>query len=145
MTRRKFVALSVCFLCLVGSLVPFDTVFVPEWKLRLVDENGNPWRGQYVAQYCTNYTLGIHPCEDQENASQITDQDGVVLFPERRIRANLLYRIFRPVFGLFLLLLNGEYGENGYLSTSGPYGSQVIRFEPDGPLPIEIVISAPKS
>lgn len=143
MMKTKTKIIGIILIVILGiSFIPFDTIFIPEWRLRLVDENGNPWNGQYVAQHCTNYTLGIHPCEGVQDASQITDENGFVVFPERRIRANLLYRVIRPIIGLALLVINGEFGTNGYITTSGPYGSRMIDFEPEGPLPTEIVLTS---
>ena len=87
------------------SLIPYDTVFVPEWHLRIVDGSGNPVVGVRVVQFCTNYTLGIHPCELVDDDEMTTDNDGFVVFPARKIRANLLYRVTRPIFGLVLLIV----------------------------------------
>ena len=138
--RNKVAIVIIVLTCLGLSLIPFDTTFIPEWKLRVVNEGGVPLEGQFVAQYCTNYTLGIHPCEDVDNDSKITNREGYVVFPERKIRASLLYRIVRPIAGLFLFLANGEYGTYGSVGTSGPYGTKSIEYRPEGPLPEKIIL-----
>jgi len=129
---------------LAASLIPFETTFIPEWKLRVVNDKGEPLSGQFVAQYCTNYTLGIHPCENVGEDSKITDEEGYVIFPARKIRATLLYRSIRPVIGLALLIANGEYGSNGSFATSGPGGTKSIDFDPRKSLPTEIELPSKK-
>jgi hypothetical protein len=139
---RKYIKIfgMVAVIVFAASFIPFETTFVPEWKLRVVNEKGVPLSGQFVAQYCTNYTLGIHPCEGVNDDSKITDKNGYVVFPARKIRASLLYRIVRPALGLVLLIANGEYGTNGSVATSGPWGTKSIDYTPGKPLPSEIVL-----
>jgi hypothetical protein len=143
MTTRNLIIISVSILLIVILCsIPFDTTFVPEWRLQLVDKNGLACKGQVARQFCTNYTLGIHPCEGVTDDSQQADDDGYVIFPARKIRANMFYRITRPVYGLALLVANGEYGTNGYISTYGPCGSRIIDYKPGGPLPDAIVCAS---
>lgn len=140
----KKIIVFIVFGVLIASSVPFKTTFIPEMKIRVVDENGYPYRGQTIAQYCTNYTLGIHPCEEVSDAAKQTDEDGFVVFPAREITASLLYRVTRPILGLVLLVANGEYGSNAHLLASGPRGDQRIEFEPGGPYPTQIVLPSSK-
>jgi hypothetical protein len=132
-------------LVLALSLIPYDTEYVPEWRLRVVDGNGLPCKRQLVSQYCTNYTLGIHPCETEDNFARLTDEEGYVVFPARRIRASFLYRVTRPVLGLLLLIANGEYGKNGSIGTTGPCGTAGIEYQPGGPLPDTIMVGSSES
>ena len=138
---RKRWFLTIVVLCLLGvSLLPFDTIFVPEWTIRVVDENGAPYKGLYVAQYCTNYILNIHPCEGAADASKATDGDGYVTFPERKIRASLLYRIVRPVLSYILSFVHGGSGVHGDLVSTGPQGYADLKYTPGESLPKEFVI-----
>jgi hypothetical protein len=138
---KKIFVFFVITAAVVGlSLIPYDTVFVPEWHLRIVDGSGNPVVGVRVVQFCTNYTLGIHPCELVDDDEMTTDNDGFVVFPARKIRANLLYRVTRPIFGLVLLVANDEYGTNGYIRVGGPCGNKLIDYKPEGPLPSTIAV-----
>lgn len=142
MRNRKLLTFAIVILAILPVLlIPFETVFVPEWRLRLVNEKGEACPEQVATQYCTNYTLGIHPCELVDDQRQVADRDGFVTFPARKLRASMSYRIARPVIGLGLLVLNGEYGTNGSIITGGPCGSGTFEYEPGQTLPDHIVIS----
>lgn len=136
---KKSIIIVSCLVFLL-SLVPFNTTFLPDMTVRVVDERGNPYVGEFVVQNCTNYTMGIHPCEEVNDTSKPTDENGYITFPARKLRANLLYRIVRPVAGLLLLIANGEYGTNASISTSGPQGNKRVEFKAEGPYPTEIML-----
>lgn len=137
MKKRVFVGIIIIFLL---SLIPFNTTFLPEMTIRVVDENGRPYVGELASQYCTNYTMGIHPCEDVEDASKPTDVNGYVTFPARKLRASLLYRLVRPVAGLLLWVANGEYGTNASIVAGNATSTRHVDFRPEGPYPAEIIV-----
>jgi hypothetical protein len=74
-------------------LYPFKTTVVPDWKVRIVDEAGNPMRSFRVREVWQHYT--IESTSHQEDL--ITDGDGYVTFPKRTVRGSLLVRIGRPM------------------------------------------------
>jgi hypothetical protein len=102
---------------------------VPEWKIRVEDENGNPYAGKMVRQFCTNYTLGIHPCEDADDTTKYTDDNGYVVFPERKIQASLLSRLLRSSYHFVLQFAHGGFGAQAYVDSSGPQGYKRLDYD----------------
>jgi hypothetical protein len=139
---KKLVIGALALLILILTAIPFETTFVPEWKLRVVDEFGVPYKKQLVREFCNNYTLGIHPCEGKDDTDKLTDENGYVVFPERVIRASLIFRIVRFFIAFLLFFVNGEYGEQVYVDSSGPKGHAELRFVPGTPLPEVFVLAS---
>lgn len=128
------------------SLIPINTVLVPEWKVQVVDENGTPYKGQIIRQSCHNYTLDVHPCSGTEGSIQKTDENGFVVFPERRIEMNGISRIFRPVGSLLqAVFLHGSLGRSIYLDSVGPKGMKTLKYISDESLPEKLILPSEAS
>jgi hypothetical protein len=78
---------------LVTFLYPLETTTVPHWNLRVVDDAGAAVREINVTEHWQNYLL---ESEGHEEA-QTTNQDGLVIFGARTIRASLLRRLFAQI------------------------------------------------
>jgi len=74
-------------------LYPLQTTTVPHWNLRVVDDAGAAVREINVTEHWQNYLL---ESEGHEEA-QTTNQDGLVSFGARTIRASLLRRLFAQI------------------------------------------------
>lgn len=131
---KRYLVIAIVAVLLVGSLIPYRTVFVPRWRVKVVDENGKPYKGQLVRQFCDNYSLDVSPCSN-DDANQRSDENGYVEFPERVIVANLVFRICKPLLSYVLLLAHGSVGSDIYLDSSGPTGYRTLRYDPDSGLP----------
>ena len=87
-------AVTKLILCLFivgisGLLVyPYETTVVPDWRVRVVDENGNPVSGVTVTEYWRHMSFE----SDDHHAEAITDYSGYVSFPGRTTRAPLIRR-----------------------------------------------------
>jgi hypothetical protein len=66
-------------------LYPIKTTVVPDWKIRIVDEAGNPMRSFRVREIWQHYTIETYSHEED----LITDGDGYV--------TSLLVRIGWPM------------------------------------------------
>lgn len=141
MKRILFCLVITCIFIL--SFIPYDTILVPAWRVQLVDERGFQYKGQIVRQFCYDYTLGISPCAARDDSYKITDNDGYVEFPERRIRASLLYRIFATIKNTALVFAHGSIGKETYIDSSGPSGYRILRYESNGgPPPDTFILNA---
>ena len=85
-----FLALAVV---LVTFLYPLETTTVPHWNLRVVDDAGAAVREINVTEHWQNYLL---ESEGHEEA-QTTNQDGLVSFGARSIRASVSRRLFARI------------------------------------------------
>src|SRR5216683_464277 len=96
MTKRKgrtlLVAISLIGLAVV-MLYPWETMVVPEWKVRIVDENGLPLVNTGVREVWQHYSIESRG----HRQDLITDKAGYVTFSERTIRAPLALRITRTI------------------------------------------------
>ena len=94
MTERKLLLRVLALLGLIVLLIyPFETTVVPEWKIRIVDEAGDPLRVTRVREVWQHYT--IESASHEEDL--ITDGDGYVTFPRPTVRGSLLVRIGVPI------------------------------------------------
>jgi hypothetical protein len=86
--RIVVLATSVVFLVIVSY--PFETTIVPQWNLQVVDEAGAPVREINVTEHWQHYVLESGGHEE----AQTTNQDGLVSFGARSIRASVVRRLF---------------------------------------------------
>ena len=87
--RFRFVVIVGLVLFLVTFLYPFETSTVPLWNLRVVDDAGAPVREINVTEHWQNYLLENSGHEE----AQTTNQDGLVSFGARTIRASIARRL----------------------------------------------------
>jgi hypothetical protein len=137
---KRLVAVVLVSIIAVLLFLPIHTILVPEWKIRVIDERGNPYRGKMVRQSCSNYILGIHPCEESGDATQYTDDNGYVIFPERKITASLLSRLVRTVFHFIVQNIHGGWGIHISVDSSGPQGYKRLDYKPGEPFPSEFIL-----
>src|SRR5690606_13010980 len=134
----KKLTVTITFILSLALLgfVPFETLSVPKWRIRVVDSYGNAIVKQDLVQLCENYTLSVDPCVDAPDRILTTDKDGFVEFSERSIRMNLWSRIFNSVMNFLLIIAHGSYGNDVYVLVSGgPYSNAELRYDPNKPQP----------
>ena len=109
---REFAGAAV--LLLAFFLYPFKTTIVPRWRLKVVDESrvlGVP--DIRVTEHWQHYLLESEGHEEMQKANQ----NGLVDFPARTIRASLASRVMRTIF---------NFASQGANAKSGPYASIVV-------------------
>ena len=131
---RKYIVL---ILCAVILLAPFPTTVVPEWKLRVIDQNGKPFVGERVQEYWQHYSLESQGHQEQ----RLTDENGNVVFAKRRIWSPLLWRIVSTSLAAVLVIAHGSMGVDAWLMVVNYSSSGGARtYKPGEPLPNEIVL-----
>lgn len=103
-------------LVLAGILLyPFESVVVPPWTLRIVDEQGNP-----VARIPVKYWWRHYSFERNDHVEEArTDNNGVVSFPQRTARGSLLARMLMPVLQWWPLNPHASLGPSGQIVVWG--------------------------
>lgn len=114
-------------------LYPFQTTVVPDWKVRIVDEAGNPISSFRVREVWQHYT--IESTSHQEDL--ITDGEGYVTFPKRTVRGSLLVRIGRPMVNV--LNVHASFGPKAYVSVLDDQTVPQL-FSPGQPLTTQVVV-----
>jgi len=118
---RQIVILAFIF----ALLIPFPTTIVPEWKIRAVDESGNPFAGAGFRQSWNHYSYDISGQEFRE-----VDENGYVVFPERTFTAPLIYRVVRSGLAYLLLLAHGSVGSSASVNaTTDKCSSEHLEYE----------------
>ncbi len=136
---KSKIILIILIISAVLSLIPFHTTAAPEWKIQVIDENGSPYKGQLVRQFCRNYSLQAD-CADAES-DQYTDENGYVTFPKRTIRLSLILRVLN--FGVNIFHSIGghtSFGTVVRITSSGPVGYPALEYDPDQPLPEKFIL-----
>ena len=105
--------ITILALFLLTFLYPFQTTTVPHWDLRVVDDAGVPVREINVTEHWQNYLL---ESEGHEEA-RITDQNGMVGFGLRSIRASVARRLFARL---------SKFGSNDAQGRIDRYGAVVV-------------------
>jgi hypothetical protein len=114
--KLSIVVVVVLTSIVVVALLPFETIVVPEWNVKVLDEHGNLVSGVAVRESWGD--LSIEPDEHEE--LRVSDTNGNLSFPVRTIKASLLHR----VVGKTINSLKGHgqsEGPTAYLLVSGPY------------------------
>src|SRR5438876_3234870 len=138
--QRKWIVTGAFIACLVVLLFyPFETTVVPEWKLRVVDQTGQPLRGNRVRESWYHYALGTQSLEEE----LLSAGDGYVQFPRRAIRTNLI--TWAVKFLMRVPNVHSSYGPSASVYYMGDYPlvSDEPWYEPGRPLAKEIVVRRP--
>ncbi len=101
----------VGFIVLLALIIPFPTVLVNEWTLRVVDENSSPLPNVKVENNWTNYD---HPFSGGLEARR-SDEDGYITFPARYVWGNLSSRIVFSLLASLSTLAHGSTGHSIYV------------------------------
>ena len=127
--RFRIVVVCALAVVLIIFLYPFETTTVPQWSLRIVDDAGAAVPEINVTEHWQNYLLETGGHEE----AKTTNQDGLVSFDERSIRASLARRLFsriskfgnynnrgRPIrYGAVVV-----WGNKGYETTVAVYSGE---------------------
>src|SRR5258708_6022725 len=89
LARKKTLSLLLLVLVVIVLLVPFETIVVPEWKIHVVDENGNSVPRVPVRETWEHSSFESHGHEQDMS----TNDAGYVVFPLRTVKASLFIRI----------------------------------------------------
>jgi hypothetical protein len=121
----KCIALMfVGFLVISISLlfIQVESTTVPEWKILVVKDNGEPASGKILIQEWRNYSL-----EEIDNTEKrITDKNGFVVFPIRTISASIFARIIGPPKKFLELFIEAGYGPHAWVvCASKGYGGSL--------------------
>lgn len=79
---------AAVLLVLLLLFYPFQTTIVPEWSLKVVDEEGVAVRDVNVTEHWQHFLLESLSHEEQ----RLVQENGAVSFPARTIRASLVSR-----------------------------------------------------
>lgn len=111
--RFRIVVIAALVIFLVTFLYPFQTTTVPQWNLRVVDDAGAPVREINVTEHWQHYRLEA----DGHEEAQTTNQDGLVSFGLRSIRASVARRLFARI---------RKFGSHDARGRTDRYGAVVV-------------------
>lgn len=111
--RSRLILTAALVLFLVAFLYPFKTTTVPEWKLRVVDDAGEPVGEINVTEHWQHYLLESAGHEE----AQTTNQNGRVSFDLRSIRASLAGRLLARI---------SKFARQGNPGRTDSYGAVVV-------------------
>lgn len=130
--KKKILIITLCGL-IGAAIYPFESTVVPAWRVKVVDVNGVACENMPVTEMWGHYSLfliGNHQSEDG-----LTDLNGIVEFPERRVRATGIRRLVMPVVTQALTIAHGSTGVRGSIHTSGLKDVAWLSYKGELPLP----------
>jgi len=130
---RKWYVISVLF-CLIVTVgfIPYETIVIPPWKLRVTDENATPYSHKQVQQTWKHYTLEVDAADNLED--RWTDVEGYVSFPQRTICASLIVRCVMTLVNGFKRVAHGSLGISGSVAATGPQGYKRLEYDSKKPI-----------
>ena len=117
MILKKRPALIIILLVAAAvGLYPWQSMVVPEWKVRIVDQKGVPLANTGVREVWQDYSSETR----SHQQDLVTDNDGYVSFPKRTIRSPFVLRIIKSAINslnphhssgpdAFVIVLTSEY------------------------------------
>ena len=139
MFRRYIIIIGIICICIVVLSIPFTTIIMPAWRLRVVDVEGNFCPNTQVIEGWGHYLL--EP-DGGGNENRVTDGKGYVEFPERTVKASLFWRIAVPVMAYASLKDNRSADDSGIVYTTRMIDKPWINYKPDEPMPDKIVVDS---
>ena len=108
---NRWIWLLLAVVIVVVIVLPFETTVVPAWRIRAVDEAGNPIAGVNVSEHWQHYTVETRGHEEL----LITDENGYVSFPARSVRASILDRIVGVIRNIADTGIHVSFGPYAYI------------------------------
>lgn len=130
--KKRILIIALCIVIGV-AIYPFESTVVPSWRVKVIDTNGVACENMPVTEMWGHYSLFF--TGDHQSADDITNRDGFVEFPERRVRAIGIRRIVMPFVTQILTIAHGSTGVSGAVSTSGLKDVAWLSYKGDLPLP----------
>jgi hypothetical protein len=82
--RKKPKTVMIIVLVIMLLVYPFKVTVVPEWSVKVVDENGKPLPGAYVEEFARQWTLDY-----DHHAAVCTNLNGEAQFPRETLRVGV--------------------------------------------------------
>jgi hypothetical protein len=134
MERRKW-RIWILSIIAILLLCPFPTIVVPARRVLVINEESKPIRGVIVRQIWQNYSLEFSGHEED----LMTNKEGRVLCPERRIWSSLLARMVHPMLNILGQGVHASLGIHTDMFTLGDGEGVAAEDQPIQPLPGEVV------
>lgn len=112
--RILVIAIVIVALVVLATIPAISTPATPQWEVWVVDESGHPLQGMTVRLSWQNYSVETEGHEEDRQ----TDENGYVVFPERRLNASLLSRLKR-LSQLPLFNVHSGSGPHAFVFTFG--------------------------
>ena len=130
--RKKILIIALCIV-IAAAIYPYESTVVPAWKVKVIDTNGAACENMPVTEMWGHYSLFF--TGDFQSADDLTNRDGYVEFPERRVRAIGIRRLVMPFVTQILTIAHGSTGVDGAVSVSGLKEVAWLSYKGDLPLP----------
>lgn len=103
----KLTKKQLLFIAVILSFIPFPTQAVPEWKIRIVDEQDQPIGNVRVLQYWDNYTFWGY---NNRTENAVSNENGYATFAPKYIWVSPISRIIFPPIAFLSQLAHGSAG-----------------------------------
>ncbi len=127
MSDRSLIIIAV----VVILFIPFPTLIVPSWQLRLTDVNGNICPNKEVTESWAHYSIYIGGGNHQTEVRR-TNDEGSVEFPARKVWAPLIWRVIGTVVAHVLIIAHGSAGPTAKVWSTGLKDTVWIDYKSDG-------------
>ena len=130
--KNKFISVrSLIVIAVLVLFIPFPTFIVPDWKVQVIDENGNVCQNREVTETWAHYSIYIGSGNFQSERRR-TNSNGYVEFPERKVWAPLIWRGVGSVIAHVLIIAHGSAGPDASIYATGLKDKAWIDYETDG-------------
>lgn len=136
--KKRYLVLGILAIVAVLANYPFKSTVVPEWTLEVRDVDGNLCSNMRVTESWAHYSLFLGPNGGTED--RYTDSHGLVVFPERTVRATGLRRVTVPILAHILLIAHGSVGADGAVWATGLKDVAWLSYKPGKELPFNIEV-----
>jgi len=131
-SKRTLIATLIVSGVLV-FLLPWKSQIVPAWKVRVVDQDGNPIAHLAVSQNWVDPNFQVLWLEEDLR----TDENGFVGFPERSTWQNVFLKVGSPIWNR---VLPGKQNYDAMVFGWGSYSHGEVYYQSGQVLPEKLVM-----
>jgi hypothetical protein len=132
-SKKKLLVYTPLFALILVAVYPFESTVVPAWKVKVIDVDGVRCQNMPLFETWGHYSLFLSGNFQSEDG--VTDREGFVEFPERRMRAIGIRRLVMPFVTEALTIAHGSTGVSGSVHASGLKDVAWLSYKGTEPLP----------
>lgn len=132
----KLLLWAAIIVVIIALLYPIEFNITPEWKLKVVNEKGEPIADALVRQYWMHGAVN----SDDHQEDFWTDKDGYVVLPKRKVSAPIIHLSYMVCLNILTLGHHSGFRPRSSVTAWSDGLDGYIPYTPDQPPPSQLTL-----